>query len=353
MAPSTVSYDPIVSVEGMFKGSLTRLGYFFKDPKLYGGATLAVLRETAKRYDDALDDCLIQILDAKWLLEHQLAQNQARRAQEAAGPEAESKKRKLEDVSGGESGQVDVHKAEESSAKRIKVQLSPDETLLSLEPVNEDHSKEAQRSEHAQNADNKASDATDPGLPITEEMAQKDNQPADKDSSEAVEHHDEKSNWNEQLPQIRSTAALAGGSKEQKDQAEREADGGAMNFESMFQDANAGNEQNNDLNFNLDLNPDNLGSSNPFDSATHDPNNLELLPGLESYANASGDDFTMLNLPPPGSRAQSGVGAVNDDFGLPEIQGDSNFNDLFADGDFDGNASLVDLDLEDGIFNTQ
>jgi hypothetical protein len=41
---------------------LTRLGYFFKNPKLYGEATLAVLRETAKRYDDALDDCLIQIV---------------------------------------------------------------------------------------------------------------------------------------------------------------------------------------------------------------------------------------------------------------------------------------------------
>lgn len=41
---------------------LTRLGYFFKDPETYGDATLAVLRETAKRYDDALDDCLIQIV---------------------------------------------------------------------------------------------------------------------------------------------------------------------------------------------------------------------------------------------------------------------------------------------------
>lgn len=43
-------------------GQLARLGYFFKDPKSYGDATLAVLRETAKRYDDALDDCLIQIV---------------------------------------------------------------------------------------------------------------------------------------------------------------------------------------------------------------------------------------------------------------------------------------------------
>lgn len=82
VSPSKIPYDPIVSVEGMYKGSvrpnislawkditliiprwqLTRLGYFFKDPKRYGDATLAVLRETAKRYDDALDDCLIQIV---------------------------------------------------------------------------------------------------------------------------------------------------------------------------------------------------------------------------------------------------------------------------------------------------
>lgn len=286
------------------------------------------------------------------MLEHQLAENRARRAQEAAGTESELSKRKLENVREGESGQIDVEKAEENSAKRIKVQLSPRETLLQLDPVNEEPPKEAQRSEHAQNADNKASDATDPGLPVAEETVQKDNQPADKDSSQAAGRHGEKSNSNEQLPETKSAAAPAGGSKEQKDQAEREADGGAMNFDSMFRDANVENEQNNGLNLNLDLNPDNLGSSNPFDSATHDPNNLELLPGLESYANASGDDFTMLNLPPPGSRDQSGGPALNDGFGLPEIQGDSNFNDLFADGDFEGNASLMDLDLEDGLFNT-
>ena len=81
MAPSKAPYDPVVSVEAMYKDSvsqgkpfnlqkteadrlsqLTRLGYFFKDPKLYGDATLAVLRKTAKPYDDALDDCLIQIV---------------------------------------------------------------------------------------------------------------------------------------------------------------------------------------------------------------------------------------------------------------------------------------------------
>ena len=43
-------------------GQLKRLGDFFKDPKAYGGATLVILKETAKRYDDALDDCVIQIV---------------------------------------------------------------------------------------------------------------------------------------------------------------------------------------------------------------------------------------------------------------------------------------------------
>jgi hypothetical protein len=139
---------------------------------------------------------------------------------------------------------------------------------------------------------------------------------------------------------------------EHNEQAELTANDEDMNFESMFGDANAGNDQSNDLNFDLDLNPDKFGGSNPFDSTAHDATNLELLPGLESYANASGDDFGMLNLPSSSTANQPGIPALGNNFDLPEIQGDSNFNDLFADGDFGGDASLMDLDLEDSFFNT-
>jgi hypothetical protein len=124
-----------------------------------------------------------------------------------------------------------------------------------------------------------------------------------------------------------------------------------MNFESMFGDVNNGGDQTNDLNFDLDLNPDGLGDSNPFGSTGQDATNLELLPGLESYANATGDDFSMLNLPPSTSGDQAGGQGNNSNFELPEIQGDSNFNDLFADGEFN-DASLMELDLEDGFFNS-
>ena len=41
---------------------LIRLAYYFKDPAVYGQQTQTVLRETAKRYQDALDDCEVQIV---------------------------------------------------------------------------------------------------------------------------------------------------------------------------------------------------------------------------------------------------------------------------------------------------
>jgi hypothetical protein len=57
----------------------------------------------------------------------------------------------------------------------------------------------------------------------------------------------------------------------------------------------------------------------------------------------------MLNL--PASSKTNQIPPLGKEFDLPEIQGDSSFNDLFADGDFGGDASLMDLDLENGFFD--
>ncbi|KAF7512130.1 hypothetical protein GJ744_002292 [Endocarpon pusillum] len=359
MAPAKPPYDPIVSVEGMYKGSLTRLGYFFKDPKHYGGATLAVLRESAKRYDDALDDCLIQILDAKWLLEHQLAQNHARRAREAAETEMESSKRKLESTP--EEGSTYNHAPDkgDNPAKRTKVQHSPRDTVLpGPEQNGEDSTNGVHNSKHAENAEGEASAAAKPDILTAKEDGQKAGPPGNKESSAGAAGQEEKIITATEPPPDKPSAPPPEEMKEQKEQAGEAVQAGRtgndeeMNLDSMFADVNTGNDQSNDLNFDLDLSTANLVESNHFDSSGHEPTNLELLPGLESYANASSDDFGMLNLPSTTRANPSSVPGLGTEFDLPEIQGDSNFDDLFADGDFGGDASLMDLDLENGFFDS-
>src|ERR1700712_4460780 len=97
MATSRPPYDPVKTVEAMFMGSVARIAYVMKDPVNYAPATRAVLAETAKKFQDALDDCEIQILDAKWYLEHQLALNKARREAKAREDTAASTKRKRDE----------------------------------------------------------------------------------------------------------------------------------------------------------------------------------------------------------------------------------------------------------------
>ena len=92
ISQETPAYDPVKSIEGMFNGSLKRLAYFMKDRKNYGERTAVVLKETSKRYQDALDDCEIQILEAKWYLEERLRLNRLKRAPK----ESPAVKRKLE-----------------------------------------------------------------------------------------------------------------------------------------------------------------------------------------------------------------------------------------------------------------
>lgn len=361
---------------------LTRLGYFFKDPKHYGEATLGVLRETAKRYDDALNDCLIQIvskimqlgglrssqqsqLEAKWLLEHQLAQNRARRAREAAETEHASNKRKLESVADEASASTAAQILEENPAKKIKLQHIPSDDPLPIMEIQEEPMKNCADSQPTRDDDKTLRKIAKPVMTEVEENGQKSGVPDKKEVALAEVGVTEKNNVSTEFPPDKSGTAPPDEfkkqqkqkeqskqreQKEQKEQADLPTNDEDMNFESMFRDANAGTDQNNDLSFDLDLNTDNLGGSNPFDSTAHGANNLELLPGLESYANASGDEFGMLNLPSSSTAIQPGVRALENNFDLPEIQGDSNFNDLFADGDFGEDASLMDLDLEDGFF---
>ena len=76
---ATKPYDPVTSIEGMFNGCITRIAQAIKNPVDFGPSTKGVLLECSKRFQDALDDCEVQILEAKFYLEHQLALNKARR----------------------------------------------------------------------------------------------------------------------------------------------------------------------------------------------------------------------------------------------------------------------------------
>lgn len=291
-------------------------------------------------------------LDAKWLLEHQLAQNRARRAREAAETEMASNKRKLETNTDGGVANTQQQQADENPAKRIKVQHSPRDIASPPQQSHKGPVKDAQSLGPAQSAAAVAAETSRSDVLTLEDTTQKGGQPDKKESSPTAVVEDEKKGEVVNPTEDKLAAGPPEKAEKQIEQPDQTANDDDMNFESMFGDVNAGNDQNNDMNFDLDLHPDNLDASNPFGSVAHDASNLELLPGLESYANASGDDFGIPNHPTSAPANQTGIRTLENNFDLPDIQGDSSFNDLFADGDFGGDASLMDLDLEDGFFNT-
>lgn len=98
-------YDPAKAIEGMFNGCVTRLGYVLKDPENYRSSTPYILAECSKRFQDALDDCEITILNAKWYLEQKLAENRRKREAEAEAKAKEASaanaaaKRKHDEIS--------------------------------------------------------------------------------------------------------------------------------------------------------------------------------------------------------------------------------------------------------------
>lgn len=119
MATTKPLHDPVKTLEGMFNGSVTRIAYVLKDPTNFGQGTKAILAETAKKFQDALDDCEIQILEAKWYLEHQLSLNKAKREARAKEESAISAKRKHDDMKESEAVDQEVS---ENLAKRVKTE---------------------------------------------------------------------------------------------------------------------------------------------------------------------------------------------------------------------------------------
>jgi hypothetical protein len=114
-----------------------------------------------------------------------------------------------------------------------------------------------------------------------------------------------------------------------------------FSFASMFDDANDGDEDNNaDLGFDMNTGADpfaNAVTDQKNDGQANNSGSLDsLLPGLEKYANQTGDDMMNFNSSNTGGAGMDGTaGDQSDMFDLPDL-GDSNFNDLLNDDSLGG-----------------
>jgi hypothetical protein len=393
MAAGKPPYDPVKTVEAMFMGSVARIAYVMKDPVNYAPATKAVLAETAKKFQDALDDCEIRILEAKWYLERQLEVNKARREAKAREESAASAKRKRDEA---QDLQDKAHNADgESAPKRVKTQEPED-------PV--------QGPIKTQQKPQQTSPIVETGSLSTAAASKPAPQPApDPPQKAATAHAVEASPETTRAEANASQAPAATASKVQekpkppepvlppeRTMTQTTADDfpkptpqdtpaenhDAFTFESMFGEPSA------------DL-MDATGSDMPFDlddlggeTYTGDGGNMNLpdnslnslLPGLESYANQAGDD-TGFNMPAPSTNLNgvtAGLDGITDlgvtssenppnpqsqqpqqitninDFSLPSLGGPNEFDEFLNANDlnFDEANNFEDnglLNLEDNM----
>jgi hypothetical protein len=336
-------YDPVRSVVAMWNGTITRLGYLFKDPVTYGAEpTKAVLNSTSRRYQDALDDCEIQILEAKWYLEHQLKLNREKReAAQAEKKDASSTKRKLAEFQGVQTANGDAATPDEKPAKRQHVGDEVPEKSVQ-EPEKEMKAEQKSTSDEAA-ADKTKEPPSDqkrvqmattarPDTIVSEPVQPK--QPPDRPPAPAPVKVSTK---DESRP---STSYGGRGPPSQSGQNTPATAAEEFNFESMFGDPSGDPNDAAGLTFdNIDLaNTDQIDGNNigGFD----DPNafNLgdtslnNLLPGLESYAKQSGDHGDGAGGYDFGNAGDVG-GSVGNEFALPDLGG-STFDDFLNDNTF-------------------
>lgn len=376
-------YDPIKAVEGMFNGSVTRIAQVLGNPKLYGDSTPYVLGECAKRYQDALDDCEISILDTKWYLEQKLRENKERReaaakAQETGTPSAKRKHDALEEPS--------EPQQQETPTKKTK---PSDETAPTLAEIPEHSSPlvEGVKQEDVIKKAPKSSPSPQPqAVPEPEESSREEAKPPDekKPKPEPDSHQPEAL---KQEPQTRTS--IDDYLQQQPDATPAMTNDENNFFESMFGDPTEDgmNETNNDdmnldfmnSDFSQDMNmnmnttatsaqqsqqsqsqpqPQSQSQSQPQpqqpqqqpqaqpqlstqsqsqnqqEHTTTQPSFSSMLPGLEQYANSTiADDAANPNNPAFG----------NNPFNEPNI-----FDSLLGgDDDFDQNHEFTNISVDD------
>ncbi|OAP62728.1 hypothetical protein AYL99_01955 [Fonsecaea erecta] len=378
MATTKPPYDPVKTVEGMFMGSVTRIAYAMKDPLNYAQSTKAVLAETAKKFQDALDDCEVQILDAKWYLERQLALNKARREAKAREDGAASAKRKREESK--EANETAQTADSENAPKRVKTQepespvqaqpkaQQPSPAQKPAPPPTVAPTASAVQSLPGSTEKNPTPKPPDkPRVSVTTDM--KAAQPTVGPASRPQEKPPDTA----QQPESTMTQTTTEDFPKPTPQDTPAEANEAFNFESMFGEPSAdmmeGN--NNDISFDLDNLGDGFGADPSHLNMQEDASLSSLLPGLESYVNQTGDDAnfgmsvpTVNGLPPPTDATARGVGGgmsvdnnannaqlqhqqpVNvsvNDFGLPAL-GPNEFDDFL-------NANAMNFDESVGLGN--
>ena len=335
MAAAAKPYDPVARCQGMFNGCVMRLAQAIKDPINYGDSTRLVIQECAKQYQDALDDCEIQILDAKWYLEHQLALNKARREAKAREESAAVAKRKHDQIQ--EAGEKE-DRADE--AKRVKLDTPKPEA--------------AKKSPEPQKQEKPTPEPTKPQPAAPASKPEEPKKPEQKQPEKPVKKPPEPAKAPEKPPdqptEEPSSQAMTDlfQSTPQVTPAPTNDD---FNFVSMFgdpsQDVGVGdddenNNDNDDMNFDLDLGDgfaSNLGGDDNNQNQGEDLDSL--LPGLDSYANQTEND----------NNANSNH-AMN--FDLPPLDGPNEFDAFLDANNFEGDMNLTEeaMNMENMDFDS-
>ncbi|KAJ9604338.1 hypothetical protein H2200_011172 [Cladophialophora chaetospira] len=362
MTTSKPPYDPVKTVEAMFMGSVARIAYVMKDPVNFAPATRAVLAETAKKFQDALDDCELQILDAKWYLEDQLRINKARREAKAREDSAASAKRKREETQDaqdktqtqeGESApkRVKTQEPEEPLQPPPKPQQNPQQTSPGQKPPPQPQPAATSKptAQAAPSAPEKSATVKPPDKP---KVAVVPGAKAPQPQAPPAVKQQAKPKQTEPAPVPERTMTQTTTDEFPKPTPQdTPADGSeAFNFESMFGEPSADmmDSSGNDMTFDLDdLSGDSYVQDNSLNS---------LLPGLESYANQAGDDstFTMsgttMNGLPTGNDLST-MGAQTDT--VPNTQQQPQANDFslpqLGPNEFDDFLNANDMSFDDPI----
>jgi hypothetical protein len=364
MATSKPPYDPVKTVEGMFMGSVTRIAYAMKDPLNYAQSTKAVLAETAKKFQDALDDCEIQILDAKWYLENKLAMNRARRAAAAKAKEdsAATTKRKHDETLDTQDKSQAVLGGQATKRPRTEEpepQPQAQQNAQKTSPIQ----KPAPQPPIPAQTTSKVSEAPIPSKPAEKPQLHTDVKPTPPAAPVAKpqEKPPEPGPKPTQPPSLTTIEDFPKATPQDTPAADNEA----FNFESMFGDPSA------DMIDNTGNDPSFDFQSFENDTFTNDNDHSlnSILPGLESYANQAKDDNTFnlsgttlnglatdsnnttqdLGLTDPSMTQNQGPlgDGVSNDFDLPAL-GPNEFDDFLNANDMNFDAPGVNVDLQGG-----
>ncbi|KAL9105605.1 MAG: hypothetical protein Q9227_009263 [Pyrenula ochraceoflavens] len=323
------SSDAFKTIDAMWAGTIIQVGNFFKDSKGVGPRIKDVIQGTSVKYRDALDNLETEILDVKWILEHDLKQLRAKREatkQTAVAPT--SAKRKLDataDIPPEGTG-------EETKNKRQKAEVTTSTTKV----INDTSGGEAASAAHrSPNVQEKSRESQKEGNSLSSLEDPKDGQKPSRNEANpdaAMKSAQESKQNLKSKPREESgkNAVTNAGAGDAPLSAEPD-----INFESLGESPPKDVDTTNEFDANLNLSEDPSGGLDiTADLDIGDGlNTSEILPGLESYAKAAGDDISMfLN---EGIEAGDNSGPTDGNtLEMPQME-ENEFDSLLRDSNFD------------------